>query len=236
MESYLPAESVDNVVGEAAANGHLEILQWLYDQHRDRVCFGGLEMCGAVKNEHERVVAWLREHAVPRAECRNDVLRAGAEAGDLDVVKWLCEDRGSDGTALVKIAIRCCQWETARWIMELCGMKRIPLDTYFPARPGNLSFLKYLTARELGSFHVGTLLAAAAHGHLDVVKWLHLEQGVDLTVDAMRDAAQNGHLGVVQWLFERRCGMCDSSVLASAAKAGRLAVLQWLLPRWSGML
>ncbi|KAE9046063.1 hypothetical protein PR001_g1815 [Phytophthora rubi] len=236
MESYLPVETVDNVTDVAAANGHLQILQWLYDHHRQRVRFGGVEMCGALEYKNERVVRWLRCHAVPRVECRNDVLRSAAKAGNLDVVQWMCEEFGLDGAAVLKVAVRCCQWETARWIIERFSSTGPLLDMYFAAHHGVLSFMKYMAARELGGFYTGTLVVAAAYGHLDVVKWLHQDRGLMLTVDVMKEAAQDGHLNVVKWLFETSSDLCDSSVLVSAAEFGRLAVLQWLQPRWSGTL
>ncbi|KAL4129672.1 hypothetical protein PRIC2_005679 [Phytophthora ramorum] len=137
VESYLPTEQVANVMEVAAANGRLETLQWLYDHHRGRVCFGDVEMCGALENKHQQVVDWLREHAVPKAERRNDVLRSAAKAGNLGVVQWLCDGLGMDASDVVKFAIGCCQWDTARWIIERFEISGLALDSYFPARHVN---------------------------------------------------------------------------------------------------
>ncbi|KAF1781288.1 Ankyrin repeat-containing domain [Phytophthora cactorum] len=118
MECYLPVEPVENVVGKAAANGQFEILQWLYDQQRERVRFRDVEMCGALENKHENVVAWLRENAVPRTEYREEVLCSAVKAGNLDVVRWLCDEFGLDATGMLKFAINGCHEETARWVID----------------------------------------------------------------------------------------------------------------------
>ncbi|KAG2982179.1 hypothetical protein PC120_g24692 [Phytophthora cactorum] len=202
MECYLPVEPVENVVIKAAANGQFEILQWLYDQQRERVRFRDVEMCGALENKHENVVAWLRENAVPRTEYREEVLCSAVKAGNLDVVRWLCDEFGLDATGMLKFAINGCHEETARWVIDRYDVSGGKLDLYFLARHGKLSFLEYLASRDMATVHDGMLLVATANGHLDVVKWLHCEQGVILTTDAMREAAQNGYLDIVEWLYE----------------------------------
>ncbi|KAF1790338.1 Ankyrin repeat-containing domain [Phytophthora cactorum] len=90
MECYLPVEPVENVVGKAAANGQFEILQWLYDQQRE----------------------------LPRTECREEVLCSAVKAGNLDVVRWLCDEFGLDATGMLKFAINGCHEETARWVID----------------------------------------------------------------------------------------------------------------------
>jgi hypothetical protein len=234
MGSYLPVGLVVSVTDVAAAEGHLEILQWLYGHQCSRVCFGGMEICGALENKHELVVEWLRGVAVPRAECRGEVLRSAAKGGNLNVVRWLVDEYGVDASGVLKFAIAGCHCETARWIIERYDMTGGSQDVYFPARHGELSFLKFLASRGIGELNIKALLVAAANGHLEVVKWLHCDRGIKLTVDAMREAAQNGHLDVVQWIFETSSGFCDSSVFVCAAEFGHLDVLQWLQTRWTG--
>ncbi|KAG6590841.1 uncharacterized protein IUM83_19097 [Phytophthora cinnamomi] len=133
MESYLPVEPLDNVTTIAAANGHLEILQWLHGQHRERVCFGGLELCGALENQHEDVVGWLREHALPRAECRDEVLRSAAHAGNLDVVKCF-----PPVNSILHPPLELQQWLQANYSDELigCHLAVRKLDWHWRDVPG----------------------------------------------------------------------------------------------------
>lgn len=234
MERYLPVEPVDNVTTVAAANGHLEILQWLYDIQQERVHFRDIEICGALENKHHNVVACLRERAMPRTECMDKVLRSAVKAGNLSIAKWLCDEFASDASDMLQFAINSCHEETARWIIERFDVSGGNLKLYFLAKLGNLQLLKYLASRQMATVHEGMLLVAAANGHLDVIKWLHCEQGLVLTSDAMREAAQNGNVHVVQWLFDTDDSTCDSSVFVGAAEYGHLDVLQWLQTRWSG--
>ncbi|KAK1944398.1 hypothetical protein P3T76_004310 [Phytophthora citrophthora] len=178
MEKYLPEVTVDNVAEIAGTLGYLEILQWLYDHQRDRVTFEGA-LCGALKNCHEHVVSWLREHVDIRVEIREDVLRSAVEAGNLDMIRWLCNTYGLSAADMLSDAINHCQTETVRWIIEKYDISNQTVGWYSLARDGKLSFLNCLVSRNIGM--PGTALAtfviekkllpaAAGNGHLDVVK------------------------------------------------------------------
>ncbi|OWZ01784.1 LOW QUALITY PROTEIN: hypothetical protein PHMEG_00026769 [Phytophthora megakarya] len=118
MEIYLPVELVDNVVEVAAAFGCLDILQWLYDHHTQRVHFGKAEMCGAIEDKHDDVVNWLWEHTVPAAEYRDKILWSAAEAGNMNILKWLCAEFNLDPIKALQPAIDGCNWKMACWINE----------------------------------------------------------------------------------------------------------------------
>ncbi|GMF46784.1 unnamed protein product [Phytophthora fragariaefolia] len=202
VESYLPHEFLTKAVAAAAANGHLHVLEWLFETHHDRGYWGNTEMCGALANSHVLVVEWLRAHAVPRAECRTEVMDAAAGVGNLDIVKWLHDEHKVGVRSALVNAMSNRQWGASHWILEHGGLVMPWINWDQPAKDGALDFLKFLHTRKIGSPGYFTLQAAAWNGHLDVVKWLHSELGLVLTADAMRKAAQNGHLVVVEWFHE----------------------------------
>ncbi|RLN86848.1 hypothetical protein BBJ28_00023158, partial [Nothophytophthora sp. Chile5] len=65
-ESYLPDASMAAAVEGAATSGYLHILEWLFERHGDRCYWGGMELCGALENNHAEGVEWLRMHTILR--------------------------------------------------------------------------------------------------------------------------------------------------------------------------
>ncbi|KAL4129671.1 hypothetical protein PRIC2_005678 [Phytophthora ramorum] len=112
MESYLPSEFLTKAVAAAATNGHLPLLKWLFETHHDRGYWGNTELCGALTNNRGEVVQWLRTHAVPRTECRTEVMDAAAGAGYLDIVKWLHDEYKVSVRSALSNAMSSRQWET----------------------------------------------------------------------------------------------------------------------------
>ncbi|RLN54196.1 hypothetical protein BBJ28_00025864 [Nothophytophthora sp. Chile5] len=89
IESYFPGEFLTEVVSAASAGSHLDILEWLYDHHRDRGYWGGLEMSGAIWKQDAGVIDWLKTHAVPREDCASKLMEIAAAQGDQSLVEWL---------------------------------------------------------------------------------------------------------------------------------------------------
>jgi hypothetical protein len=228
MEAYLPDERASAAVYAAAANGHVEILDWLYSSHRDRIYWSCIEMCGALDYGHKDALEWLRTHSPPRPECLKLVMRSAAKAGNLTAVRWLYNECHAPAEDALVHAQKEGQWEAARWILVNCelAVRRVKWDG--AAAHGALSFLQYAYARGLGEPWPSTLVAAASNGHLEAVKWLHSGAGLPLTAGAVRRAAENGHLGVVQWLHDAGCARGDAWTIDSASKNGHLDVVKWL--------
>ncbi|KAL4172424.1 hypothetical protein KRP22_007588 [Phytophthora ramorum] len=121
---------------------------------------------------------WLLNRTVEIAAIRGDLATIRwlvesylptEQAGNLGVVQWLCDGFGMDASDVVKFAIGCCQWDTARWIIERFEISGLALDSYFPARHGKLSFMKYLVSRDMGVFYpVNTTMRLP----LELQQWL----------------------------------------------------------------
>ncbi|KAL4172423.1 hypothetical protein KRP22_007587 [Phytophthora ramorum] len=161
MESYLPSEFLTKAVAAAATNGHLPLLKWLFETHHDRGYWGNTELCGALTNNHGEVVQWLRTHAVPRTECRTEVMDAAAGAGYLDIVKWLHDEYKVSVRSALSNAMSNRQWETSQWILENGELLMPWINWDQPAKDGALAFLKFLHAQSIGSPGYFTLQSAA---------------------------------------------------------------------------
>lgn len=64
-EVYAPGVSMTRAAELAAGGGHLDVLEWLYRNHRNRVDWGGAEWCEAVRTGQNDVVGWLRRQVNP---------------------------------------------------------------------------------------------------------------------------------------------------------------------------
>lgn len=228
VERYLPHEFLTKVVNGAAAGGQVEILQWLYDDHYDRACWGGVEMCRALTNGHSEAAQWLRTNTSPRPESLKKIMQAAGTAGNVDVIWWLYEDHYAVAEDALWSAQLGSKWGTVRWIFENCELEDPTIHWSAAARCGELTFLKYAYALDVGRPNKDTMHAAATGGHLDVLEWLHSVVGLPLRSEAARNAAENGHLEVVQWIRDNGCPGWEDGIMNAAASGGHLDVLTWL--------
>ncbi|KAF1790661.1 Ankyrin repeat-containing domain [Phytophthora cactorum] len=242
VEIYLLDERLSAAVYAAAANGHVEIIEWLHKFHRERIYWNCIEMCGALDYGHDDVVQWLMKHSPPRPECLKLVMRSAAKTGNTAAVRWLYNECHAPAENALVHAQKEGHWETARWILVNCDLavRRVQWDG--AAACGALSFLKYAYSRDLGEPRSSTLLAAASnegctklamdyaasYGHLEVLKWLHANRTEGCTPAAMDWAASYGHLDVVQWLHSNRSEGCTAVAMTAAAMRGHLGVVRWL--------
>ncbi|KAE9101478.1 hypothetical protein PF010_g14434 [Phytophthora fragariae] len=122
VESYKPQQYLTKTVAAAAANGHLHLLQWLFENHYEIGYWGCTEMCGALLNNHSEVVEWLRQHATPHKDSLKKVMEAAAAAGNVKVVEWLFNECHASAEDALWSAQTNKQWQTAKWILENCGI------------------------------------------------------------------------------------------------------------------
>ncbi|RLN72246.1 hypothetical protein BBJ28_00022150 [Nothophytophthora sp. Chile5] len=238
LESYLPDEFLTKAVAEAASGGHLNVLEWLWANHRSRGYWGSTEMGGAIRNKHSAVVTWLRDHTMPRPECAANLVDIAVRCGDLTTLQWLIERFDVDTNRALSVAAILHQWDVARWIVENCQMMAHPMaesSRHFrrAAGDGNLQFLKLVTSRKLWTPNGGTafemISSAAAAGHLEVVKWLHEDLGINSAGNGYVKAAMGGHLEVLKFLHNNHLRNGSKRfLLDEAARSGFLDVVQWL--------
>ncbi len=124
-----------------------------------------------------------------------------AMCGDLDVCKWLHENR-SEGCS--------------KWAMDWAAMN------------GHIDVVKWLHENRSEGCTVWAMNGSARKGHLHVVEWLNENREEGCTDDAMDDAAAYGHLDVCKWLHKNRNEGCTEWAMTFAAEAGHLSIVQWL--------
>ncbi|RLN85507.1 hypothetical protein BBJ28_00023614 [Nothophytophthora sp. Chile5] len=238
LESYLPGEFLTKAVAEAAAGGHLHVLEWLWANYRSRGYWRATEMGRAVQKKHSAVVAWLRDHTVPRPEFAVKLVKDVVCCGDLATLQWLIEHFDVGINRALDLAAGKGQWDVARWIIENCELEAYPgraFSRHFhrAAGDGSLDFLELAISHKLWTPNAQAaswmLSSAAAAGHLEVVKWVHEEFGINWAGDYYMKAAMGGHLEVLKYLHEKRLrNGSKRSLMDAAARSGFLDVVRWL--------
>lgn len=210
----------------AAANGHLEVLQWL-DAFPDSGGCTVNTMSAAALHGHFEVVKWLHS----KGQKSISALRSAIQGGHLEIAKFLFENgydtrhtRGDNG---LDDAARSGHLEAVQWLhgTAISGCTRNAMD--WAAGNGDLHIVQWLHENRSEGCTVYAMDAAALNGHLEVVQWLHANRTEGCSYNAMDNAAKGGHLEVVQWLHDHRSEGCSKAAIDQAATNGHLEVAQW---------
>ncbi|RLN82279.1 hypothetical protein BBJ28_00016825 [Nothophytophthora sp. Chile5] len=238
LENYQPDEFLTKAVDEAASGGRLDVLEWMWANYRSRGYWGSTEMRGAIRNEHSAVVAWLRDHTVPRPESAVNLVGDAVCCGDLTTLPWLVERFDVNTNRALSVAASLGQWAMAKWIVENCELEarlEYPCLMNFrrAAGDGNLEFLRLATNRKLWAPDADAASwmtsSASAAGHLEVVKWLHEELDTNSAGYGYENAAMGGHLEVLKYLHEKHFpNDSEQSLMDASARRGYIEVVQWL--------
>ncbi|KAE8879284.1 hypothetical protein PF010_g8581 [Phytophthora fragariae] len=192
----------DSTVDAAAANGHVEIVQYLLRA----------DSATEVTTDSEQKQKRRRLHRFPdfakevlerrnrvlqleptRPSCTTKAMDLAARNGHLKMVQWLHHNRSE-------------------------GCTTDAMDG--AASGGHLEIVKWLHENRREGCTTGAMDGAAGSGHLDVVKWLHENRSEGCTTAGMDGAGQNGHLRVLRWLHES-CGVdFTAAAMDFAAQAG----------------
>ncbi|KAL3666075.1 hypothetical protein V7S43_008866 [Phytophthora oleae] len=108
---------MDVVVIEAARNGNLDVVQWVYSH--TTVNSTEEAMASAAGGGHFPVVKWLHEN-LPHEDFKNAVMDEAARCGDLSLLKWLHTNRPDEGWSTFGIdnAARGGHLHILRWLRD----------------------------------------------------------------------------------------------------------------------
>ncbi|GMF10912.1 unnamed protein product [Phytophthora lilii] len=226
-ETYLPDGPLSSAANAAAASGELQILQWLHKVHQNRVHWGGMDWCEAIRGRQTDLIKWLREFVAPAPEATWKLVFDTAAAGYLELMQWLLtQDEAAVGAAL-RGACSGRQWGIVNWLATHCNPTPLADCVSVAAKDGDLLFLQWMHRKGLVHSFASAVPISAASGRLEILKWLYEEvEERELTADCMDQAASGGYLKVVEWLDARDCP-ATTSAMDGAAAAGFLGVMQW---------
>ncbi|RLN77599.1 hypothetical protein BBJ28_00000462 [Nothophytophthora sp. Chile5] len=217
-------------IHDAAANGHVGMLQWLADlSNADQVAAGVL--IKAAENGQLDVVRWIidrdwaQEEEDRDSESDDDGYGGGYYGGHRDLYQCPAHitDVGGEASLAIHAAAVNGHLEIAKYLHSRVDtpLNRADRAKHEQARrkfeeklPGRIDLFN-----EAQNISAQTMLLAAENGFLDVVRWLSDEFSVDPEIDlfycGLREdwqhlgdtvvfdvAAKNGHLEVVRYLHE----------------------------------
>ena len=205
----------------AIKGGHLEIVQWLYDETR---YYSGQELCCqlAAINGHLDIMKWLFEHGF---RWDADAFKFAADYGHLDILKYL---NGRSEVTWDKPTFDHAVANDNLEIVEYLYENECPWDTYTfgtAAFHGHLEIIKYLYEHNC-PWNEETCSNAAKNNQLEVLKYLH-DNGCHWNDRSYYSAIQYGHLEIVKYLHENECPW-SMYVFERAAIYCRLEILQYL--------
>eukprot|EP00644_Phytophthora_capsici_P005051 jgi/Phyca11/96571/e_gw1.1.1643.1 len=120
VESYHPEYNLTQVVAEAAWNGHLHILEWLWENHRSRTVWGRIDLCLIKDSYHHDVIHWLRARTEIPPEHAQALLQIAAVNGDVKLVRELYNRFQVEIDVALCCAMEHRHWEIVYWILDNC--------------------------------------------------------------------------------------------------------------------
>ncbi|OWZ07246.1 hypothetical protein PHMEG_00020384 [Phytophthora megakarya] len=212
----------------AAAEGRLDVLQWLFQNHHTRVHWGGAEWCESVSGGHTDVMEWLRRHVTVHSEVAPQLMLDAARAGDLLLVQALHKNYELPlSNALIEAQKRG-RWGVVKWILKSGGVEDPKVDMDIIAADSDIDFLQWVYTQGFGRPTSRALEFAAFNGRLNILEWLHVGPAkLELSCSVLKEAARGGKLDVVKWLLDRHCPS-TSAAMEAAAENGYLQIMQLL--------
>lgn len=201
-------ESSRDPMVEAAEHGHLDILQWLFENIPARGKSDTV-MDVAAQNNHLDIVIWLHEN---RSEgCSERVMALAASNGHLGMVQWLDANRPEYNRSNAKSV------NGDADAMDLA------------ADGGYLEVLQFLHNQRLENCTSFAMDQALANGHLHVARWLHEQLNLPWTPSGVYLATANGHCAVLDFLVSIQPDLkCDESAAMRAASQDWFHLIEWL--------
>jgi len=226
--SYL-GDDPNNYIGWAIENGHLEILQYVYENHYyDSEC---LEECindsvvPASNNGHVEIIAYVWENIIADDDTFDKevlvmiIAAEAAENGNLEIIKYMYDNFSYEQLeCIVDEAFVDNNLDIIKYVHKKSSsefMNNLVAESLMDHISYNdqLEMMQYLHNNSIGEYTWRSIIDAAETGRLETVKFLydnysHLFRDKDI-IESIEEAANNGHQDIVMFLKGRYeyCGL-----------------------------
>ncbi|KAF0693520.1 Aste57867_15546 [Aphanomyces stellatus] len=193
----------DAAIDNAAANGHLDMVQYIHETRESKCSTQAMD--GAAANGHLEVVQFLHDH---RTEgCTTDAIDEAAIHGHDSIVRFLLAKRKEGGS--VKAMNAYVAKGDFTMVMLLALGKCSSGSVNLAAAQGQLDIVKYLVGHKEVAFATPAIEAAVKHGHVDVVEYLHSRRPEMCVAKFMQMAHAANQSSIVEYFDSRRCTCCQ---------------------------
>jgi len=170
LTEYDTESILGKAVEEAAAFGHLDVIEWLHENFFERTFWSGDGITKAVANNHLETAQWLAANTTSRA-CDGNVSSI-AEFGSIEMVKWLKTTGARATIPAITIAAKHGHLDAIQLMVRLWDLSVTMASIDSSATAGHLDVAKWLHDNG-ASCSADAVNGAAANGHLHVLEWLH---------------------------------------------------------------
>ena len=252
-------ECSTNAMDEAAANGHLKVVQFLHLNRTEGCTVDALD--GAIRNGHLDVVRFLLEHrtegtspsildaaaanghfyvvqylhSLGTFDCTVGAVDAAASAGHCEVVQFLLSNRdeGCSRDKVVEMALANGHLRTAQHLLSLgypFPTTEICLEAWAFRKPEMVHILRLFDAHKT-PWDAYAMEKACAANNVPLVRFLHAHAVTCCHPDALFEAFANEAMDVVRFLLAHCVADVSVDALQSAVRGGHLAIAMQLLQR-----
>ncbi|KAJ3110468.1 hypothetical protein HDU96_006599 [Phlyctochytrium bullatum] len=237
LDAYRVTKFCKGTFDEAAAGGHLAVLQFLYRCGRYGGC-SARAVDKAAEGGYLDVIKWLR--TVRNAGCTGDALFYAARGGNLEVVEYLQKemeqepssssyyDTHAGGYLEVEFRVLRLLHEEFGWPLTSDLLKHVVTT----GQPEDFCYcvkrIPHLVAGDVRN------LFKTPKNWLRMLKSLHDFHGdnKEIWVDSNWDElANHGHADMLEFLYEHRREGCTKNGLESAAQRGHVHVVELLVAK-----
>ncbi|EGG19733.1 hypothetical protein DFA_00311 [Cavenderia fasciculata] len=232
-------EYTSSVIDKVVANGHLHILEYLYNQGEDLPPW---LINTASANGHLSIVEWLHHHDNQNNDRIYTAMDRAAQGGFFEIVKFLhfnraegCSERAMNSAAQIGnleilkfLHLNRTEGCTTNAMDQASKNGFIDIVIFLHENrtegctvnamdnANSLEIIQYLHNHRTEGCTKAAMARATENGKLNIVQWLHYNRTEGCTADAMDNAIENGHIDIVKFLYENRTEGCIINILDTA--------------------
>jgi len=227
LQSNCPnAECTVNAMDSAAANGHLDVVEFLHENRREGCTTSAMDK--AAQNGHLEVVKFLHEN---RTEgCSAYAMNQAAKNGHLDMVEWLHFNRTEGCTTEAMNAAA--KYGHLEIVTFLHTNRAEGCTTWAMDAAHDLKVLRWLDENRREGFTSRALLNAAAQSDLEMLLWLHDRATADMWTPMLaKGFVWHSQIEMLEWLADSFPAFVDARTLLSSCDEVAWWVWTWLKQR-----
>ncbi|GMF12523.1 unnamed protein product [Phytophthora lilii] len=237
------------LMNDAAAGGHMEMLQWIFQQGYGGCSDRALE--GAARNGRLDMVKWLVEHGILKGG--REAMQVACGEGHLSIVQWILKRKW---VQYLQFAMNCavrsghldivhymCEagvgMEPSRMMVEAASSGQLGVVQWLHDKFGSATLFPAVDSSRRGCSRHTAMDRAASNGHLNVLEFLHSIEmsmqsrgesgGPTCSEWALTSACAMDHFEVAKWIYSKYpCFRFPPSTTSMVARNGNLEILQWL--------